>query len=519
MALDQDGCGPFPEAGTPAGETRVDLTLPDVWGLDEAGLARWFPHLDGRWTDQTKALVQRFTASGLDLNWNWFETATDWQCTCCGRRKPEIVRLIEGGTLLAHLHVHHDHLREHLGGRLNERFGIPWAKNVPTAARNASDHMRALVLRFLDTMVCDGCNAAEGEAKKALGRDVHRHFSFTPSEISRFVRPRANALHEVDIETARAIWLDLRAGFEDRLAFVEVLVERLATGSFAVERNANSRPLVQPSALDDFLGRQFLKQSSVRELCSWRGRLWSDLSVRSLSRDGIGRSRRPQRLSRARTPTDVEYATFEEKPKRAWERTSSDWSCPGCGRGKRAILRLGGSGQWFGEIRIHEGVRLEGNAENLAYRRELYPEHLDAPVVSDRRQRFVCSDCGDVSSELRRARPDLGTPMLTLQDVRDCLGDIRDNEKTHIDLDRAAERAEGNFDLQRADWEFTVHRDISGDLWALRLRYGLAAKDELRAALTSFAHASGVAPDATPEALGWLLRQGKAFRNQTCGPD
>ncbi|MBO1020436.1 hypothetical protein IPV08_10695 [Methylobacterium sp. SD274] len=491
------------------GETKVELTLPEAFKLDEAGLAHWFPHLDGKWTEQTKGLIRRSGATGLDLNWNWFETPVDWRCTCCGRDKPGIVRLLEGGVLLAHLHLHHDHMRDYVGGRLNERFGIPWAKGVPLPSRHAGDHMQALVTRFRDTMVCDGCNTAEGEAKRTLG--LPRHFSFSPSEMAGFIRPHANTMNEVDVDAASGIWLDARAAYEDRLAFADTLVDRLATGLFAVERNVNSVPLIQPSTFNAFLGRHALRQAPIRQLNTWLSRIWGDLRERSLSRDGVGKSSRPRRIAKVRHPTDAEFAAFEAKPARAWERTPTDWSCPCCGRGKRAILRLGKTGSWFGQIRIHPGVNFETDAGNMAFRRDLYPEHLERPVVASRWQRYICSDCGDVASKLQTIRPDLGVFTLTLEDIQDCLGEVRDNERTEIDLERAAERAENNSDLQRAESEFEYHRDLAMHLWEVYGRFGPAAREKARDALVTLARASGVESEHAPGGLGWLLRQGRAF--------
>lgn len=496
--------------GIPFGDTlTVGITLPDPRFLDEAGLARWFPHLDGKWTDQTKALLAHFGTTRLDLNWNWFETPVDWRCGCCGRGKPEIVRRTEDGVLLAHLHLHHDHMREHLGGLMNDRLGTPWAKDLPASSRLADEPMRALVVRFRDTMVCDGCNTAEGEAKKALG--LPRHFSFAPSEIARFVRARANAMNEIDVEEARRAWLAVKAEYESRLAFADVLVDRLASGLFATERAPNSLPLFRYSPLAEFLSRHARDDAPARDLQAWGYGFWGDLAERSLSRDAVGKSRRPRRRPQVRPPTDEEFAAFEARPARAWELTPPDWLCPCCGRGKRAILRRSNSARWFGQIRILDGADFETDAENLAFRRALYPDHLGTPVVAGLWRRYVCSDCCDVISDLQRSRPDLGRLELTLDDIRDCLGEIRDNEKTDIDLERATEKAEANFDLPRAQWEFTVHRDIALHLWKVRRCFRPDANAEAREALLATAREDGLDPEVVHGGLRWLLLQGRAF--------
>lgn len=500
----------------PVGDTlTVEITLPNVRFLDEEGLARWFPHLDGKWTQQTKALLARFGTDRLDLNWNWFETSTCWTCPCCGRSKPKIARPNEGGVLLAHLHLHHDHMREHFSALLRKQLGTPWAKELSASSRHAEDHMRALVMRFRASLVCDGCNTAEGDAKKALG--LPRHFSFTPSEIARFVRPRPNAMNEIDVEEARQVWLGVREEFESRIAFAEVLVERFASGLFAMERGITSTPLFNPSTLDEFIAREAKSRQPAGVLKAWAYRLWGDLSQRSVSRDGVGKSQKRRRPTRVRPPTDAEVEVFERKPGKGWERTPADWTCPCCDRGKRAILRRSGSGRWFTQIRTLAVIDLETDADNLAFRHELYPDHLEGPVVAGMRERYVCADCRDVVSELRRARPDLDGTMLTLEDVRDCLGEIRDNEKAEIDLVLAAERAEANYDLERAEWEFTVHRDLALHRWKVWKGFGPDATAEAREALTTDARAEGIDPEAVPGGMRWLMLQGKAFASEGWG--
>ncbi|KQT93323.1 hypothetical protein ASG60_08100 [Methylobacterium sp. Leaf469] len=150
-------------------------------------------------------------------------------------------------------------------------------------------------MRFRASLVCDGCNTAEGDAKKALG--LPRHFSFTPSEIARFVRPRPNAMNEIDVEEVRQVWLGVREEFESRIAFAEVLVERLASGLFAMERGITSTPLFNPSTLDDFIAREAKSRQPAAVLKAWAYRLWGDLSQRSVSRDGVGKSQKTSSTS------------------------------------------------------------------------------------------------------------------------------------------------------------------------------------------------------------------------------
>jgi rubredoxin len=497
------------------GESTVSYTLPEIVDLDDAGMERWFPHLDGKWSSQTKSLVAHFGAAGLDLNDNWHETSVDWRCGCCGRSKPEIARITSGGILLAHLHYHHDHLREHLLDLLNGRLGTPWSRNVPVEWLPGQDKVRGLVMRFRETLVCDGCNTAEGNAKKAL--DLPRHFSFTPKEIARFARAKPNAMVEVDVEAARAVWLGVKAEFEDRQAFAGLLVERLASGRLSVERGVNARPEHVPTYVHDVIDRATRDQHGANVLLEWSARQGNLLRERSLSRDGFGKSSRPEGkvrplarpASAARAPTDADMALFETKATQSWGRTPADWSCPCCGRGKRGILRMAGSG-WFAQIRIHTEPMLETNETNLSMRRALYPTHLPSPVVGSTLARYVCSDCDDLRIVLRQKRP--GMPaLLTIADIAECIGKVRDNEKHRTDFDATVAQAQANTDLSAALSQFRDHMHLAMAMWEVHGTFAPRDSDRAIEPLTKIAHAHGVEIGTVPGALEWMVGQGQTF--------
>lgn len=55
--------------------------------------------------------------------------------------------------------------------------------------------------RFPETVICDQCNVADGYAKKRLA--LPSVFSFSPAEISLFVKAEPHRPHRVDLEKAR----------------------------------------------------------------------------------------------------------------------------------------------------------------------------------------------------------------------------------------------------------------------------------------------------------------------------
>ncbi|MFC4172466.1 hypothetical protein ACFOYU_10380 [Microvirga sp. GCM10011540] len=515
MLDDEDGppnealFGPTP----PPGELWVSLALPDVARLSDEQLAQWFPNHDGRWTAQTKALISQFGATGLDLNRNWAEVPPGWQCVCCRRTKPEIVRKADNGVLVAHLEWHHDHITDLFGRRLNDRFGMPWTQGVPEVCRLADGPIKALLWRFRDALICDACNRADGKAKDALKAEVHPDFTFTPGEISQFIMPHPNRHHEIDVDCARAIWRGAREDFADRIAFMDLMVERLADGRHGVERNRAAEGSSPQQAADRILARMGIADPSAQAFTRWHGRLSFDLADRSTMRDGAGRSARTRPARGGRGPTDEEFAAFDQRAQLGWKRAPADWTCPCCGRGKREILRLSGQGRWFAQIRDHQVFPLEHDPRNLEFRQVLYPWHPPELVIREYAVAKVCSDCGDVASELQRSRPDLIPFHLGLEDLRACLGEVRPNEKLEIVLGEAAARAQTNEPWIAAREAFVQHHDLATSMNALRAgiegRRALGREDW--AEIAALAEDQGVSLDARPGALAWLIQEGQRF--------
>ncbi len=115
----------------------------------------------------------------------WARVGPDWICPSCRRSKFEILRWTmrfprtanRFEDWMAGLHEHHDHARSWTG--------------VGTA-------------RFLPIILCDQCNAADGAAKRRL--KLPENFSFSPSEIGRFVTATPHGKHAIDYDIAARIY-------------------------------------------------------------------------------------------------------------------------------------------------------------------------------------------------------------------------------------------------------------------------------------------------------------------------
>lgn len=115
----------------------------------------------------------------------WARVGPDWTCPSCRRSKFEILRwtmrfprtVNRFEDWMAGLHEHHDHARSWTG--------------VGKA-------------RFVPTILCDQCNAADGAAKRRL--KLPENFSFSPSEIGGFVVATPHGKHAIDYGLAASIY-------------------------------------------------------------------------------------------------------------------------------------------------------------------------------------------------------------------------------------------------------------------------------------------------------------------------
>jgi hypothetical protein len=241
-----------------------------------------------------------------------------------------------------------------------------------------------------------------------------------------------------------------------------------------------------------------------------------DPDDRSVSQDGVGRSGRVRLSKPVRSPTDDEFTAFDQSAHLGWKRTPADWSCPCCGRGKRGIMRLSNQGKWFGQLRDHHVFYLERDPVSLRFRLLLYPWHPSEPIIGNTHTIKICSDCGDVSSELQRRRPDLGEFHLSVQDLKACIGEIMPNQKPEIDFGEASTRAQANAPWISAREAFLEHAALASRMNERRVsierRRPLGQEDWNW--IVSIAEERDLRLEGRPEVLEWLIREGQRL---SCG--
>ena len=219
-----------PQLRSQAKWRSITFDVPALAHWDDGELERRFPERDGRWSSTTRSIAAALGAERLDLNGAWSSVPQSWTCPACKRSKPAIARLTGAGVILARLEEHHDHLGDLINAGLRVRVGQRWPEMLEPGAGKLADYAEKLVRRFEPDLICHDCNLADGKAKNQL-KDLPRDFSFSPSEIGRFIKVAPNREHGVELDAARATWALVRARFEANVSLADSLVDKIATGA------------------------------------------------------------------------------------------------------------------------------------------------------------------------------------------------------------------------------------------------------------------------------------------------
>jgi hypothetical protein len=439
------------------GKTGIEavIRIPDIEILADDELAEVAHMRDGRWSAQTRALLERFGTTKLDLNSGWASTWTFWSCPCCQREKPLIARISPSGVLLCRLEYHHDHIGDLAKRIFRERNPRSEERDINIQVSRAKDALMPLIERFESTLICIDCNLAEGRAKLELTGEIDADFTFAPSEIATFITVAANRTHEIDIEKARTAWLAAKDDFADRIDFATRMAQRIASGRHR-RAVAPGQRLLGPIQERDIIYRLFAAAVPP----GYRHRLGALIEARSVCNDSAGQSPKPKRKAVVRPPTDSEFAAVEsaQGETKTWTQAGPDWLCPCCGRSKREICRKSNRGKWT--ARIHRVVEYvpEDDEESLARRR---PDAASQIIVGSYHSVLICHDCRNVSAELQRRRAGLSEQSLTLENVRELVEGATPHLPHEIDFERATAIAVANAPLMEAIDDFTDHRTLA----------------------------------------------------------
>lgn len=498
----------------------IAVQIPDIEGMTDEELSEFARRrdCDGRWSEQTKMLLQRFNTDRLDLNCWWAETWTGWSCRCCGRTKPEIVRVGSNGVLLCRLEMHHDHIADHarkLFDASNPKVDGNGLLNEQIAA--AKDALMIFVERFGPTLLCADCNAAEGEAKRLLSGRIDPNFTFTPAEISKFIRATPNHIHDVDVGIAYAAWLAARDDFTDRVDFAHRMASRFSNGKH--RRDQSHRTIIR--SFDDSYFFLAQVRASVPQLNEKS--LSAMLEVRSVSNDGAGQSIRPKRnRPKPIAPTDAEFdAMVGTMPqgRGTWDAVGDDWKCECCNRSKRQICRKSNKGSWMAQIHRVRVWFMETDPQSLPFRRK---DAASPITIGAHRYAFICHDCKNIVTKVQhRAHGSMDEDCLTVDDVTAVITATGANRDHDVDFEEAMRRAEGNRALMEAARDYDRHRNAARSLGGQHSRLMHFGKFGRREAvdilIADYVEEASIEWDDATTFVNWLLKEATRFNELEVG--
>lgn len=301
--------------------------------------------IDSEFSRSMMELVRTFCANGAHLDRWWVMTPVDWKCPACNRSKPQIVRLNRHGFLMGQLHEHHDHMKDFVKNRF---IKISTSKKVVVADEMAEKFAirTAFGLSAYDnTIICSDCNEADKNAK-AIAK-THSYFSYSPSEILAFTRPRDNVgPHAIDENEAKRIWENGKELFKLRLDMVNQVAELAAS----------NRHWYQPSrttaAGTEKIANYWFRKYGLDDLSSADGSEPEKLLYTPVVFSGAPSAWRANKIRVNKgAPTDSDVQHLVATRGNFWKKVPENWGCPCCNRSKLSCVRPSNNNPWVFEIK------------------------------------------------------------------------------------------------------------------------------------------------------------------------
>jgi rubredoxin len=298
-------------------------------------------YLDGIMSPLSRELAERYNVrtEAIDMTLAWACTPKDWTCPGCRRGKRDIARLTDKGKLMCRLVEHHDHMADLVEAEFERQCKTHGKVVADEFAKRFAKRASQMVAAYDNTIICDDCNTVDPKAKREVG--AHKDFSYSPQEISQFVKARPNVPHEIDREQARRIWLEQAETFRLRLKIVSRIAAIAASNNHWYQEVPRPQRAEEIYTTAKFLATSYGALTALYELAGDKRRPPSDVSAWRKS------THQPPR----KTPQaeDFDYIAKVSCAK-AWSKVDDTWRCPCCQRKKFDTVRLSNKNKWVFDI-------------------------------------------------------------------------------------------------------------------------------------------------------------------------
>lgn len=277
-------------------------------------------------------------SSSFEMNSHWVGSSQNWMCPCCGRSKFQVSRLGRSGQILAKLVVHHDHMDESLKAAFHSAFEAAGTDIAQSSGLQLVERIGNAFSAYEPVLVCEDCNNADTKGKRSAR--APNDFSFSPSQIRAFIRPRDHQPHEIDPTAATDTWSQARPAYELRMQLIRTVAHAAATDAHWYEPGAgDAKPIpvfgyaFRPgdSEVTRWIGSETLVQASAPR---------RDVTV-DYAR---WRTSRPK-SGKAPPANYVAMLRSESIMAETWDEIADDWSCPTCCRSKQDTVYVSDSGK------------------------------------------------------------------------------------------------------------------------------------------------------------------------------
>lgn len=292
--------------------------------------------LDSEYSNLTDELKKQFDAKGVHFNKWWVCTPTTWVCPVCGRKKAELLRLNKHGDLSGQLHEHHDHISDLAKKRFDAISATKENVIADLIAQKFVERLSYALASYDKTVICSDCNSADKQAKMIV--KAHKDFSFSPSEISKFIIVKNNLEHEINENIAQKLWEEQYETFNIRLK----LIDQIA--NIAAENAHWYQPSDETSVQTMRKANYYFQVQGLKDICRYQP---ETLLYKTVVYSGkMNQWRKEPKKSNNRTPTDGEIQHMSNLNGKFWNRLEDDWSCPICNRDKISCLQPSKKNPW-----------------------------------------------------------------------------------------------------------------------------------------------------------------------------
>lgn len=295
--------------------------------------------LDGVMSPLSVRIAAHHGVSTFEMNSNWAGTSQFWTCPCCGRSKYQISRMGNKGQILAKLVIHHDHMGEAMNAAFHDAFKATGTDVEQINGLRLVQHMGHAFAAYDEVLVCEDCNNADAEAKKMV--DAPTYFSFSLTQIQRFISAGDHRAHEVDNIQANAVWQEAKAAYTLRIRLINAVAHAAATDAHWYEPHARGTEPIPVFGI----GRVNVES----EISQWAypDPLLKALTVSvKVSTPNLSRWRlNTPKLGQKPPENYVAMLRSEEVHGRHWDSLPHDWQCPICQRRKNEQVYVGAQGK------------------------------------------------------------------------------------------------------------------------------------------------------------------------------